>query len=232
MEQARLTAFCLLLTLLATEPATVVFAQDYDLQMTEIDRAASIYRARLVMSPVSSDSQETAESGHSGTPLEGSQSVALEFTVQLDQSNEWLLEDIPGRELTDEEVFTRDLFLAYRSATSWTELRNYMDEEMFREREAQYARNEELRQRQLTALREYSDVRLLGVIRYGEYHFFLTIMKRPSETAPEMRAGVTTRKHQGRYVQTSELDTDSTTSLFQTQALRRAIYSKLDEFVQ
>jgi len=232
MSYPKTILMCFLAFVLAGTLTSVIFAQTFDLEMSELDESDSLYRAKLTLSPLAENVTQPDGSIDSEDSSSNIHTLAFEFTVQLGQSNTWLLEDDPDRQLTEEEVYARDLFLARRGATSISDLRDYVDDEYYRVYDELYARDEAARNLQLSAFRNFTDVRLLGVIRYGDFYLFLNTIENPSETHPEIQAGFPARKHEGRYLQTDSLRFDIAAPYFYAGRIQEEIYARLEEFVQ
>ncbi|WP_157885627.1 hypothetical protein [Pseudohongiella nitratireducens] len=215
--------------ILASAVTSVSISQEIDLEMSKLGETGSVYRAKLTFFPATSNVTPSTNSGNSST---NQNPVTFEFSVQLNLSSSWLLEDDPDRELSEEEMFTREFFLARKNASSLADLRGYMDDNFYREKETLYARNEEARERELSAFENFTDIRLLGVVIYGNFYFFLNIIERPSETSPEIRAGFAARKHDGRYLQTNALSGDIAIGLFRPGMLQEEIYTALEQLGQ
>ena len=83
-------------------------------------------------------------------------------------SGEWLLEKTSS--FSKEEEFVRSWFLAYKDVKDLSKFENVLSTSSLQRAEEQYASGERPRDWELDAFDQYSDVRLLGLARYGYIH--------------------------------------------------------------
>lgn len=116
----------------------------------------------------------------------------VEFSVQYIVSNfklmsgQWLL-DKPGT-YSEEEKFVRSWFLARKNVSELQRFVDVLDDEAFRKREEMYAIDEWPRDWEYQLYESYLDVRLLGLVKYGNTFMFLVDFK----TAEGVSSGFTT----------------------------------------
>ena len=105
----------------------------------------------------------------------------IEFPLQYSvsslrlMSGEWLLEK--SDPLVKEETFTRSWFLARKNVADLRRFTDVLDDAAFRNREEMYATGEWPRDWEYQLYEAYSDVRLLGIVRYGYAYLLLVDFK-------------------------------------------------------
>ena len=207
----------------------IIVAQQFEFTIEEIDPATSTYHASLAISPDSGipDAPRSVSSGNTHDVIFG-------FDVQLQQSNAWLINPEADSEVefTPEEIFTRDLFRARQSMSSIEDLRGLIDENFYLEKEQLYARDTSALLRESSAFRNFVDIRLLAVVLYGDFYFFLNAMKFRDESMPDVTSAILVKEEGDKYVQTNALSRDNTTTFFFSGRIKDEIFQHLDDIVE
>ena len=91
-------------------------------------------------------------------------------------SGRWLIDQ--ELDLTEEEVFVKSWFLAYKDVADLSKFENVLSASSLIRAEEQYASGERPRDWEYEVFDPYADVRLLGLARYGYAYLFIVEMDR------------------------------------------------------
>jgi hypothetical protein len=203
-------------------PQTLI-AQKFEFDIQRLDQDLSLYHATLSLSPNPSvgASENTSDNDHV---------VSIGFDVQLQQSNTWLINPNQDKDvdLTPEELFARDLFQARKSMSTLEVLRDLIDDNFYLEKEQQYARDDSAMERESNAFTNFVDIKLLAVVHYGNYLFFLNTLKFNGNTMPDVTSAILVRKINGKYFQSNALSQDITTTFFFAGKIKDEIFEHLE----